>query len=203
MLKPDEFDDIAGTAFNIEWDGHDVQVVEQFRCTTEEIGALVRDMLLRGQVEDMRALITKVGEEPPATATAPWLAARLLRLVFLSSSLRHHLEDKILGTSTGAARLASGHNADGYVLDDSDSKENQLSKAVSRKSALTPNARSTRSAPRVGADDRARGGRELVSLTVVALKERCAAAGLKKTGRKADLIARLRAHAEAADGEQR
>ena len=125
----------------------------------------------------------------------------LLRLVFLSSSLRHHLEDKILGTSTGAARLASGHNAEGYVLDDSDSKENQLSKAVSRKSALTPNARSTRSAPRVGADDRARGGRELVSLTVVALKERCAAAGLKKTGRKADLIARLRAHADAADGE--
>ena len=124
-------------------------------------------------------------------------------LVFLSSSLRHHLEDKILGTSTGAGRLASGHNADGYVLDDSDSKENQLSKAVSRKSALTPNARSTRSAPRVGAGDRARGGRELVSLTVVALKERCAAAGLKKTGRKADLIARLRAHAEAADGEQR
>ena len=142
-------------------------------------------------------------EEPPATATAPWLAARLLRLVFLSSSLRHHLEDKILGTSTGAARLASGHNADGYVLDDSDSKENQLSKAVSRKSALTPNARSTRSAPRVGADGRARGGRDLASLTVVALKERCAQAGLKKTGRKADLIARLRAHAEAADGEQR
>ena len=101
------------------------------------------------------------------------------------------------------------------LVDDTDSKTDQMRQSVSRKSALTPGARST---PRAWGEapglvrrlvagqagrkaERGEGEMEdqtveesLERLTVVALKARLGAAGLSKTGNKAALVERLRAH---------
>jgi hypothetical protein len=45
------------------------QVLEEFRCTTEQVGAEIRALVLANKADEMRAMITAVGEDPPAGAT--------------------------------------------------------------------------------------------------------------------------------------
>jgi hypothetical protein len=62
--------------------------------------------------------------QPPfSDRQVPFLGARLLRLAFLSSSLRRALEDRVLGTTTSTLFARSPPSAgSGRFVEDSDSK---------------------------------------------------------------------------------
>jgi hypothetical protein len=70
QMGGDDWDYGDGT-YSINWDGHDAQVVQDFRCTVTEVAGEIRAMVQANKTVEMRALIASFGEEvadiPPFT----------------------------------------------------------------------------------------------------------------------------------------
>eukprot|EP00960_Hanusia_phi_P066594 766428-Hanusia_phi.AAC.13 len=102
-INDEEEDELLGlanpSAFDFIWDGHDAMVFENFRCTSRQIASHIRNIVQREPAK-VSQLIAHFGEEVPGSLSIPAMGARLLRLTYLSSPLRHLMEDEILGTKT-------------------------------------------------------------------------------------------------------
>lgn len=62
QMGGDDWDYGDGT-YSINWDGHDAQVVQDFRCTVTEVAGEIRAMVQANKTVEMRALIASFGEE--------------------------------------------------------------------------------------------------------------------------------------------
>ena len=62
QMGGDDWDYGDGT-YSINWDGHDAQVVQDFRCTVTEVAGEIRTMVQANKTVEMRALIASFGEE--------------------------------------------------------------------------------------------------------------------------------------------
>ena len=89
----DDWDYGDGT-YSINWDGHDAQVVQDFRCTVTEVAGEIRAMVQANKTVEMRALIASFGEEvadiPPFTLLPSPFTLRVSPFTLLMPSALSH-----------------------------------------------------------------------------------------------------------------
>ena len=93
QMEGDDWDYGDGT-YSINWDGHDAQVVQDFRCTVTEVAGEIRAMVQANKTVEMRALIASFGEEvadiTPFTLLLSPFTLRVSPFTFLMPSTLSH-----------------------------------------------------------------------------------------------------------------
>jgi len=192
-INDEEEDELLGlanpSAFDFIWDGHDAMVFENFRCTSRQIASHIRNIVQREPAK-VSQLIAHFGEEVPGSLSIPAMGARLLRLTYLSSPLRHLMEDEILGTKTVDFRaedilgvVDASETEGSRLLVNRKKRDNSVSRVLRRK---VPEGEDE-----ISGDDKA--ARRLQEFTVQELKLLCKRHGVPSSGRKSELINRLTA----------
>ncbi|EKX52751.1 hypothetical protein GUITHDRAFT_101903 [Guillardia theta CCMP2712] len=199
----DVSDLVDSSAYDFTWDGHDAMVFENFRCSSGQIANHIKKMVV-DEPARVSTLIAHFGEESQEVTRMSALGARLLRLTFLSSPLRHLMEDEILGTSTVVSLFIPIPNTFSQVYQDftaedilavAESSETEGARLiVNRKQRDNSVARVfRRKTP--SEDERVSSAgsasSRLQDFTVKELKLLCKRQGVPSSGRKSELIERL------------
>jgi len=183
----DVSDLVDSSAYDFTWDGHDAMVFENFRCSSGQIANHIKKMVV-DEPARVSTLIAHFGEESQEVTRMSALGARLLRLTFLSSPLRHLMEDEILGTSTvdftaeDILAVAESSETEGArLIVNRKQRDNSVARVFRRK---TP-SEDERVSSAGSASSR------LQDFTVKELKLLCKRQGVPSSGRKSELIERL------------